>query len=198
MDRTRQYMLMLARTGTLAFVEEPPADGGGNGGTPPEGESEEKDPGAKEEEENEEPEGFDALDPKTQDEIKSLRKEAGRYRTANKELTKQLAEAKSQADIDAAVAQHQGRISELEVELAMKTHTSGFTPEQLALVDGDTPEKIEEQANRIRAAFAAMADHEQHDDPGADGGMRPGVEDTSALSPRELAERTRARAGRRR
>lgn len=198
MDRTRQYLL--AQTANISCIEEPPAPGGGDE-TPPEGDGEKRQEETAEKPEGEEEEGdgndFDSLPDWAKATIKELRKESGRYRTSNKELQDKLKDAKSQADIDAAIAEHKKRNSELEVELATAKHTAGFTPEQLALVHGNTPEEIEESANKIRAAFAAAGGNEEPPAPGADGGRRPGSSDGSGLSPRELAERTRARSRRR-
>lgn len=205
MDRTRQYLL--AQTGSINCIETPAAPEGGSTEEPQEGaskEAETPDPsddedGDDEDGDDEDGDDFDSLPPKTKAEIRRLRKESGAYRTANKELTEKLAGAKSQADIDAAVATHQGRVTELEVELAMKTHTAGFTPQQLALIDGETPEKIKDQADKVRAAFTSHeSDSGSHVDPNADGGRRPGGSDAGSQSPQELAKRVRERTGRRR
>lgn len=197
MDRTRLYLL--AQTADISCIEEPPAPGGGGNEAPPEGGGEKhtEKPAKEAEGDDEDDNDFDSLPAWAKAQIKDLRKESGRYRTSNKELQDKLKDAKSQADIDAAIAEHKKRNSELEVELATAKHTAGFTPEQLALVHGNTPEEIEESANKIRAAFAAAGGNEEPPAPGADGGRRPGLSDGSGLSPRELAERTRARSRRR-
>lgn len=199
MDRTRQYML--ARNADILCVEEPPAEGGGPS-APPEGDGEKP----KEKVEDETPDeggdeggnDFDSLPDWAQSEIKKLRKGEAKYRTSNKELQDALKAAKSQDDIDAATKAHQDRISELENELATEKHTKGFTPEQLALVHGSTPEEIEESANKVRAAFATTGDGDLGVDPGADGGRRPGGFSDAGLTPRERAQRVRERRGRRR
>lgn len=203
MDRTRQYLL--AQVGAMNFIEEPAAPEGGSAKEPQEGASKEAEtPESSEDEDggdedDDEDADFDSLPPKTKAELRRLRKESGRYRTANKELKDKLASAKSQADIDAAVQVHQGRVTELEVELAIKTHTAGFTPAQLALVDGKTPEEIKEKADKVRAAFASDgSDSGSHQDPNADGGRRPGGSDAGSRSPQELAKGVRERTGRRR
>lgn len=193
MHRTRQYLL--AQLGHLAFVEEPPAQEGGGEGTPPEGASN-KAPADDEGDDGDDESDFEALPAWARKEIKSLRKGEAKYRTANNELREQLKDAKSQADIDAAVAAHQQRNAELEVELAMTKHTSGFTPEQKALVSGTTAEEIEDSANKVRAAFSALPGGSLND-PGADGGLRPGGSGGN-LTPRERAEAVRQRLGRRR
>lgn len=199
MERTRQYLL--AQTGDISCIETPAAPEGGSTEEPQEGASKEAktpDPSGDDEDDDED-DDFDSLPPKTKAEIKDLRKESAKYRTANKELKDKLASAKSQADIDAAVAVHQGRVTELEVELAIKTHTVGFTPAQLALVDGKTPEEIKEKADKVRAAFTSHeSDSGSHADPNADGGRRPGGSDAGSQSPQELAQRVRERTGRRR
>lgn len=197
MHRTRQHLL--AQTGNLMFVEEPPApEGGSDGDTPPEGASDET---PKEEEgDGEAGNDFATLPEWAQTEIKNLRRGEAKYRTTAAQLRDQLQEAKSQDDIDAAVKQYQERNSELEVELAIAKHTVGFTPEQLALVDGKTAEEVEEKANKVRAALAATqgGDPGMPQNPNADGGRRPGSQSLDGLSPRERAEALRARRGRRR
>ncbi len=200
MHRTRQYLL--AQTGHLMHIEEPPApEGGSSQETPPEGASNE----APDDEGNDDQDGddqggndFESLPAWAQAEIKKLRKGEARYRTSAKELQEKLAEAKTQDDIDAAIAQHKEREAELEVELAIKTHTVGFTPEQLALVDGKTPEEIEEKANKVRAAFtAAQEDPGSYQNPNASGGRRPYGAGDEGLSPRERAQAVRERSRRR-
>lgn len=199
MDRTRQYML--ARNADIFCIEEPPAPGGGND-APPEGDGEkpkeqveDKTP---DEDGDEDGNDFESLPDWAKSEIKKLRKGEAKYRTSNKELQDALSAAKSQDDIDAAVKSYEERNAELEVELATAKHTAGFTPEQLALVHGKTPEEIEESANKIRAAFAAAGDDGAGPHPGADGGRRPGGANDAGLTPRERAAKVRERSGRRR
>jgi len=199
MHRTRQHLL--AQTGSRMHIEEPPApEGGSNQEAPPEGASNEasSDEAPNDEGSNEGGNDFESLPDWAQAEIKKLRKGEARYRTSAKELQDKLAEAKTQDDIDAAIAQHKEREAELEVELAIKTHTVGFTPEQLALVDGKTPEEIEEKANKVRAALsAAQGDPEPYQNPNASGGRRPYGAGEEGLSPRERAQAVRERSRRR-
>lgn len=200
MHRTRLHML--ANAGAINCAVEPDAPEGGGKETPPEGASNEtpdETEGDGAEEEDEDGNDFDTLPDWARSEIKKLRKGEAKYRTANKELQDALKAAKSQDDIDAAVKAHQERNAELEVELAIKTHTVGFTPEQLALVEGKTPEEIEEKANKVRAAFTAQTnDPGTPNNPHADGGLRPGGRSTDGLTPSERAAELRKRAGRRR
>lgn len=199
MNRTRQHML--ATVGAINCFNDPAGDGGG-GETPPEGTKTPETPDPNEgegdaEKEGEESNDFDSLPDWAKKDIKSLRKSEARYRTANKELTDKLKDAKSQDDIDAAVSDHQSRVAELELELARTTHTAGFTDAQKALVHGTTPEEIEASASAVRTAFAESSDgHEFPPNPDADGGTRPGTGGGN-LTPRERARAIRERTRRR-
>lgn len=197
MDRTRLNLLALVNN--LMFIEEPPAPGGGDE-TPPEGASTPENPGEEaDEEDGEDGNDFASLPSWAQSEIKKLRKGEGKYRTTANDLQEKLKAAKSQDDIEAAVKTYRERNVELEVELATARHTVGFTPEQLALVDGKTPEEIEEKAKKVRAAFANQEQAPDPLSPHADGGSRPGSNSGGAgLTPQELARQTRERIGRRR
>lgn len=182
MYRTRLHML--ANVGHLNFADDPAAPEGGSAAEPQEGATDSQAGEAPQETQDSEPTNdFDALPSWAQAEIKSLRTESGRYRTANKELNEALKGAKSQDDIDAATKEFQERVVTLELELARETHTAGLSDELKALVHGSTPEEIEASATAVKAAFAS---HPQEPAPtDLDGGMRPG--ETGGSDPRTLA-----------
>lgn len=189
MNRTR--LNTLASVGDLTFNQEPAAPEGGSNQEPQEGASNET-PAASEEdahEQGEDQNDFDSLPDWAKAQIKSLRSEAGRYRTANKELDAALKEAKSQEDIDAATETYRSRVTELELELAKTKHTSGLPESLAALVDGSTPDEIKAKADAVRAAFASHVPPTSSSE--ADGGLNPGGGSGHGLTPRERAERVR-------
>lgn len=130
-------------------------------------------------------------------EIKNLRGENAQRRTTSNELKAQLEAAKSQEDIDAAVAAANSRVEELERSLSIATHTQGLPPEAAELVTGTTDEEIKTSADKVRKLLEG-ATPTPEPDLGATGGLNPkGTRDSGtgydpgALAAEILAKRRR-------
>lgn len=164
----------------------------------PEGVEEDPTPSDEQHEEQEQaeegakaPESVDDLPDWAQNEIRSLRAECARRRTESNELKSRLDEAKSQEDIDAAVADYQARLAQAEREVAFARHTQGLSEDLLEFVQGDTEDEIKASAQKVRAAFEARANAEPAPPAEVSGGMSP-ADDDEDLDPIELARRIRA------
>lgn len=128
-------------------------------------------------------------------EIKNLRGENAQRRTTSNELKAQLDAAKSQEDIDAAVAAANAKVTELERSLSIATHTAGLPAEAAELVTGTTDEEIKASADKVRALLAG-ATPAKEPDLNASGGLNPkgtrgdvGGYDPGALAAEILAKR---------
>ena len=139
--------------------------------------------------------GLESLDPSWQREIRSLRAENADRRTKFNELKAQFDQAKSQEDIDKAVAEYQARVIELERSLSVERHTRGLPPEAADLVTGNTDEEIKASADKVRKLLEGAGKQESEPDLDASGGLNPrGKGAPAGANPRELA---RAALGRR-
>lgn len=127
-------------------------------------------------------------------EIKNLRGENAQRRTTSNELKAQLDAAKSQEDIDAAVAAANAKVTELERSLSIATHTAGLPAEAAELVTGNTDEEIKASADKVRALLAG-ATPPKEPDLDASGGLNPkGTRGSAAgFDPGELAKEALAR-----
>lgn len=110
-----------------------------------------------------------------QKELTKARQEAARYRTSLRDAEKKLSEAKTQEDIDAAVAevrQAQADIErDLHVERALRSH--GLTDEDREFFDGlYDVEAITARAEKLAARTSRSDDEDDIDD--LRGGLNPG------------------------
>src|SRR5690606_11658747 len=126
-----------------------------------------------EEREDESPES--QLPEWAQKELTKARQEAARYRTSLRDAEKKLSEAKTQEDIDAAVAevrQAQADIErDLHVERALRAH--GLTDEDREFFDGlYDVEAITARAEKLAARTSRSNDEDDIDD--LRGGLNPG------------------------
>ncbi len=159
---------MLAQIGALMFNEEPTAPEGGTSAPEPQegGES-----GEQGEEKPKETHPWDSPEI-AKAEIERLRREAGNYRTQKKELEQQLKGAKSQEDIDAAIAEWQTKTTKLERENLILQHGAKLPEALRKYVQGDTEDEIKASV----AELAATITPEQPTPPGrVGGGLNPGA-----------------------
>lgn len=136
--------------------------------------------------------GLESLPEEWQREVRALRSENAERRTKYNDLKAQLDEAKSQEDIDKAVAAYKEQVVELERTLALERHTRGLPKEAIELVSGETEAEIEASAQRVRAlieATSGSAQTQREPDLDAAGGLNPKAtrNSFSGLNPRELA-----------
>ena len=139
--------------------------------------------------------GLESLPESWQREVRSLRAENADRRTKFNELKEQLDQAKSQEDIDKAVAEYKARAEQLERELSIEKHTRGLPEGAAELVTGNTDEEIKASADKVRKLLEGAGKQESEPDLDASGGLNPrGKGAPAGANPRELA---RAALGRR-
>lgn len=181
---------MLANAGAINCADEPTAPEGGSAAEPQAGE-------AGEQEGEESPKATHPWDdPVTAEaEIKRLRAESGGYRTQknelakqNEELTNQLKGAKSQEDIDAAIADWQQKTAKLERENLVLQHGASLPETLRKYVQGDTEDEIKASVAELAATVAP----EKPTPPArVGGGLNPG-EEAPVKDPAKLAAQVRA------
>ena len=140
--------------------------------------------------------GLESLPESWQREVRSLRAENADRRTKFNELKEQLDQAKSQEDIDKAVAEYKARAEQLERELSIEKHTRGLPEGAAELVTDNTDEEIKASADKVRKLLEGAGKQESEPDLDASGGTDPrktGGRGASDIDPRALARTTLAR-----
>lgn len=140
--------------------------------------------------------GLESLPESWQREIRSLRAENADRRTKFNELKEQLDQAKSQEDIDKAVAEYKARAEQLERELSIEKHTRGLPEGAAELVTGNTDEEIKASADKVRKLLEGAGKQGPEPDLDATGGTDPrntGGKATAGTDPRALARASLAR-----
>lgn len=161
---------MLATVGALNFNEEPTAPEGGSAAEPQAGEAGEQ----SEEQGEEKPKETHPWDSPeiAKAEIERLRQESAGRRVRERELEKQLQGAKSQEDIDKAVAEFVEKNTKLERENLILQHGATLPETLRKYVQGTTEDEIKASV----AELAATITPEQPTPPGrVGGGLNPGA-----------------------
>lgn len=125
-----------------------------------------------------------------QKELTRARQEAAKYRTSLRDAEKRLSEAKTQEDIDSAVASLQTTVTDLERNLAVANaaRTYKIPDDYLEFIKGESEDEINESAKKLAALTSRVEDGDDIDD--LRGGLNPSRRRTdSGASPRELADR---------
>lgn len=175
---------MLANAGNLMFNEDPDAPEGGSAAAPQEGEAGEQQDGEGQPKEThpwDSPETAEA-------EIKRLRAESAGYRTQKRDLEKQLESARSQEDIDAAIAEWQQKTARLERENLILVHGAKLPDTLRKYVQGDTEDEIKASVEELLATVAPEAPTPPSR---VGGGLNPG-EDAPVTDPAKLAAQVRS------
>ena len=172
---------MLANVGALNFNEEPTAPEGGSAAEPQEGEAGEQ----KGEEKPKATHPWDDPDI-AKAEIERLRNEAAGYRTQKNDLAKQLEGAKSQEDIDTAIADWQQKTAKLERENLVLQHGATLPEALRKYVQGDTEDEIKASVAELAATVAPAKTPPSR----VGGGLTPGAE-APVTDPAKLAAQVR-------
>ena len=109
---------------------------------------------------------------RTEDELTKVREEAASRRVANRELKEQLKNAKSEEDIQAAVADYEDKVSALERQILVRDVADevGLPPALRDRLKGDTKEELLEDA---KALAALVPQGRSFDEDELRGGMDP-------------------------
>ena len=172
---------MLANAGAINCADEPTAPEGGSAAEPQAGE-------AGEQEGEEKPKATHPWDDPdiAKAEIERLRSEAAGYRTQKNELAKQLEGAKSQEDIDAAIADWQQKTAKLERENLVLQHGAALPEALRKYVQGDTEDEIKASVAELAATVAPAKTQPSR----VGGGLTPGAE-APVTDPAKLAAQVR-------
>lgn len=171
---------------TVTTTDQTPAPQGDSEQTaPPEGAA----AGAAGEQGNEAPKATHPWDdPATAEaEIKRLRDESAGRRVRERELEKQLEGAKSQADIDAAVASFTTKTAELERENLVLQHGASLPETLRKYVQGTTEEEVKASVAELAATVTPQAPTPPSR---VGGGLNPG-DKPEPTDPAKLAEQVR-------
>lgn len=117
-----------------------------------------------------------------QKELTKARQEAARYRTSLRDAEKKLAEAKTQEDIDAAVADVRNAAAEVERDLLIERaiRSNGLTDDDLEFFEGiHDSEAIEARAKKL-AARTSQNNGDDIDD------LRGGLDPSRRRNDREM------------
>lgn len=93
-----------------------------------------------------------------QKEVSDLRQEAAQRRLQVKELKEQLEGAKTQEDLDKAVAEFSNKVSELEATLTRERAGRGLSEASLKILANVPVEQVEATAESLRALEGAKAE----------------------------------------
>lgn len=133
----------------------------------------------------------DALPDWAKKELTEARGDAAKYRTQLREVEAKLASAKSQEDIDAAVAELKATNATLARELLLAKVSKGLPEELVPLLKGDTEEELAASAELLRKHLGGTKAEEVEEDtkPAPTqlrGGKNP-AEDPASIDPVAIA-----------
>lgn len=129
---------------------------------------------------------------RTEDELTKVREEAASRRIANRELKQQLANAKTDEDVQAAVAEYEEKVANLERQILVRDVASEFNlpPALRDRLRGETEEELKADA-KILAELAPQQRRDFNEDD-AGGGMDPSdAVDDFDEDVRKMVERAR-------
>jgi hypothetical protein len=116
-------------------------------------------------------------------ELSRTRNEAAGYRTKLRDTEAQLSGAKSQADVDAAVAELKANNAKLERDLLVATVGEGLPKELRELLKGDTEAELRAHAEVLKKFAPATEDQGP---ASLQGGLNPS-KDSDAFDPEKFA-----------